>query len=114
MKVVIGFLIMVGCTVAANIYMKLGAMAPAEQRFFGIVDWKTAVGLGSFGLAGIIYAWILSYLPLNIAQSFMAAQFIAVILASALILAETIPIARWIGIILIFAGIVVVSLTNEF
>lgn len=41
----------------------------------------------------------------------MAAQFIAVILASAII--ETIPITRWIGIVLIFVGILVVSLTTE-
>lgn len=68
MKIIIGFIIMVGCTVAANICMKLGAMAPAEQRFLGLVHWKTVIGLGSFGLAGIIYAWILSYIPLNVAH----------------------------------------------
>jgi drug/metabolite transporter (DMT)-like permease len=62
----------------------------------------------------LIYAWILAFLPLNVAQSFTAAQFIAVILASAVFLSEPIPVARWLGIALIFVGILVVSLTEHF
>jgi drug/metabolite transporter (DMT)-like permease len=114
MKVFVGFVAMMGFTVAANILMKLGAIAPLEHRHFGLVDWKTAVGLGSFGAAGVIYAWILAYLPLNVAQSFMAVQFIAVIFASALILSEPIPMGRWLGILLIFVGIITVSMTSNF
>lgn len=114
MKVVMGFIVMICCTVAANIFMKLGAMAPMEERLFGIVNWRTVLGLGSFAAAGLIYAWILAFLPLNVAQSFMAAQFIAVIFASSLVLSEPIPPGRWLGIALIFIGILVVSATGTF
>jgi drug/metabolite transporter (DMT)-like permease len=114
MKVIVGFVMMIACTVAANIFMKLGAMTPTEQRFFGIIHWRTIVGLSSFGAAGLIYAWILAFLPLNVAQSFTAAQFIAVILASAVFLSEPIPVSRWLGIAFIFIGILVVSLTDHF
>jgi drug/metabolite transporter (DMT)-like permease len=112
MKVMTGFVVMICCTVAANIFMKLGAMSPTEERFFGLVDLRTVVGLASFGAGGIIYAWILTLLPLNVAQSFAAAQFVAVIFASAVFLSEPIPAQRWLGILLIFIGILVVSTTG--
>ena len=46
------------------------------------------------------------------AQAFAATQFIAVILASSLLLSEPIPFARWIGIGLIACGIAVVGTTT--
>ena len=56
---------------------------------------------------------VATFLPLNIAQSFAAIQFIAVILASTLVLSEPIAIPRWIGIALIAIGIVIVGLTAD-
>jgi drug/metabolite transporter (DMT)-like permease len=112
MKVTVAFVLMIMCTVSANVLMKLGAMSTVEQRIFGVVDWQTLVGLASFGIAGLIYAFILAFLPLNVAQSFMAAQFIAVILASAFFLSEPIPAGRWLGIAFIFLGILVVAATS--
>ena len=112
MKVLLGFTVMIGCTVAANLLMKMGAMTQIQQRLFGVVDWKTLVGLGSFAAAALIYARILAFLPLNIAQSFAAAQFVAVILASDIFLSEPIPAGRWLGIALISLGIIIVSVTG--
>jgi drug/metabolite transporter (DMT)-like permease len=111
MKVTVAFVLMIICTIGANVLMKLGAMSTGAHRVLGIVDWKTLVGLASFGAAGLIYAWILEFLPLNIAQSFMAAQFIAVILASSLLLSEPIPPGRWLGMACIFVGIIIVAAT---
>ena len=59
-------------------------------------------------MAGMIYSWVLRWMPLNVAQSFTSIQFVAVILASSVIL-EPITVGRWIGIALIGAGIAVVS-----
>jgi drug/metabolite transporter (DMT)-like permease len=52
-------------------------------------------------------------MPLNLAQSLASVQFVAIILASALVLAEPIPLPRLIGIVLILAGVVVASSTYE-
>jgi drug/metabolite transporter (DMT)-like permease len=112
MKVILGFIFMIGCTVAANLLLKLGAIAPHRERILSVANWKTIVGFIIFAFAGIIYSWILAYLPLNVAQSYTSAQFIAVILASALLLSEPISAAQWFGIILIFAGILVVSINR--
>ncbi len=103
-----GLVVMIACTVTANLLMKLGATTPAVERFFfGIVDWKMVVGIIAFACAALIYAALLETIPLNVVQSFAAAQFIAVIVASNQILAEPIPTVRWIGIALIAAGIFV-------
>jgi undecaprenyl phosphate-alpha-L-ara4N flippase subunit ArnE len=108
----LAFTLMIGCTVAANLFMKIGASVPSPQRLIaGLLDWRVVVGLVFFGCAGIIYAWLLRWVPLNLAQSFAAAQYVAVIIVSAYLLSEEISRARWIGIALIAAGIVLIGAT---
>jgi drug/metabolite transporter (DMT)-like permease len=109
MKVALGFILMITCTVVANLLMKAGAMAGPSGRILNAVHWKTLTGLAAFGCAGLIYAWVLKWLPLNVAQSFAAAQFVAVILASAIVFAEPISAPRWLGISLIALGIALVG-----
>ena len=114
MKTIIAVVAMISCTVAANLLLKVGAMVPASERiFFELVSWKMILGIFVFGCAALIYAWLLHWLPLNVVQSFAAAQFVAVILASAVVLSESIPLIRWIGILLITSGIVLVSFTSD-
>ena len=112
MKVAIILAVMISFTVAANLLLKQGAMVPAADRvFFGIYGWKSIFGFIAFAGAGLIYAVVLRWLPLNVAQSIASIQFVAVILASAIILSESIPVVRWLGIALITAGVRLVSLT---
>lgn len=114
MKTALGISGIVLCTIAANILLKIGAMQPAAERFvFGIVGWHGLAGFTFWGVAALLYAWVLQSLPLNVAQSLLAAQFIGVILASAFILAEPINAMRWMGMALIASGIVVVGLSTR-
>jgi len=112
MKTFLGFFIMIPCTVVANLLMKVGATTTPSRILLGLVSWATMAGLGVFGCAAFAYAWVLRWQPLNVAQAFAATQFIAVILASSLILSEPIPFTRWIGIGLIACGFVVVGTTT--
>ncbi len=115
MKIFIAFALMISCTVAANLMMKTGAMVPAHERIIlGILSWRSIIGLCIYAMAALIYAWLLQWLPLNVAQSIAAAQFIAVILASYLLLAESMSLGRWIGILLIATGILVVGFSTDF
>jgi undecaprenyl phosphate-alpha-L-ara4N flippase subunit ArnE len=84
-----------------------------ERAILGVCDWRTLLGFVFFGTSAVIYSGVLQWMPLNVAQSIAASQFIAVILASAVILAEPIPLVRLVGILLIVAGIVVVSLSDK-
>ncbi len=110
MKIVLLFTAMITCTVIGNLLLKLGADS-GNRMMFGLLSIKSVIGLLFFGASVVIYAWVLQNVALNIAQSFAACQFIAVILASSWILSEPISLYRWIGIGLISAGILVVGAT---
>lgn len=113
-KTLIGFSVLIACSVSANLLIKTDAIGAPEQRFLlGILGWKGLFGVMLFGSAFVVYAWLLQWVPLNIAQSFMAAQFIGVILAAAFLLGEPVSAARWLGMGLILAGIVVVGVTAD-
>jgi drug/metabolite transporter (DMT)-like permease len=100
---------MISLTVVANLLMKLGAADKHSVLLLRLVSWRTALGLGTFAGAAALYSMVLRILPLNVAQSFAAAQFIVVILASTIILGETIPAQRWLGIAMISGGIATVA-----
>jgi multidrug transporter EmrE-like cation transporter len=114
MYFVVSFALMIGCTVAANVLLKAGAMVPsAERAIGGVCDWRTLLGFAFFGASAVVYSGVLQSMPLNVAQSIAASQFVAVILASAIILAEPISLVRLTGIALITLGIIVVSFSNN-
>jgi drug/metabolite transporter (DMT)-like permease len=111
MRIFLAFVLMIAGTVAGNIFMKLGASVPlADRPLFGIVAWQSCAGVAVFAAAVIIYSILLQWMPLNVAQSFAALQFVAVIIASTWFLGEPISLLRWLGIGLIVAGIVAVGM----
>ena len=113
MKIFGTMIAMISCTVAANLLLKLGtARSAAESDPMSLVNWQILLGLASFGAAGLLYAVVLRWLPLNVAQSFAAAQFVAVIVAAAILLSEPISLGQWVGIGLIATGIFVVGVTT--
>lgn len=103
---------MVSCTVLANLFLKAGAHASHDRWLFGSVGTYTIVGAVFFASAFVFYTWVLKFIPLNLAMSLTAIQLIGVILASALVLGEPIPLMRWVGIALICGGIIVVGSTT--
>lgn len=111
MKTVLLFVGMVSFTVIANVFLKLGATSgqPAGHSLTHLLNWRVILGLLSFALAAGFYILILEWLPLNVAVSFAAAQYIAVILASAVILSEPVGFTQWIGIAFISIGIAVIG-----
>ena len=111
MKIVLTFIAMITFTVIANVLFKTGATSagPGQGELHHLLNWRIVLGLCSFGVAACFYILVLQWLPLNIAQSFAAAQFVAVIFASTLILSEPIGPAQWLGITLIALGIAIVG-----
>lgn len=112
MRIFLSFAAMITLTVLANLLMKTGAVMGRDgggEWWAQFLNWRLVGGFACFGLSAFIYIVLLRTLPLNVAQSFAAAQFIAVVLASALVLSEPIGPAQWIGITLITCGIAVVG-----
>jgi len=100
---------MILATVLGNILLRVGAGPEQSRWLLGVFGNTNLIGIASFGITLLIYSWLLRSIPLNVAQSLSAAQFIAVILASAFVLAEPISAARWFGIALIAGGILAVG-----
>src|SRR5215469_7837168 len=101
MKIAVALVLMISCTIIANLLLKIGAMSPPSGNFvFRNVAWQSFTGVAIFGVSLLIYTWILRSVPLNIAQAFAAFQFVGVILASAILLSEAIPPLRWVGLAL--------------
>ena len=99
-------------TVIANLLLKTGAMMGREaggEWWMQLANWRILAAFSSFAVAVLFYTWLLRTVPLNVAQSFTAAQFVFTILAAAAILGEPVGGVRWIGIALIAAGIAVVG-----
>jgi len=70
-------------------------------------------GMTAYVLALGMYLALLTRVPLNVATSIAALNFIAVLLASRLVLGEPIPPLRYVGFGCILLGIYVVSLTQR-
>lgn len=111
MKIFVAFVFMISFTVAANLLLKLGASTSGVSQDFlsRLLSWQVLAGLVFFAAAAGIYLLVLTWLPLNVAQSFAAAQFVAVILAARIFLSEPIDTAHWIGISFIALGIIIVG-----
>src|SRR5512135_1142912 len=111
MRVALAYVLMISLTVLANLLLKLGATEKGASGniLIDLLNWRVVGGLTSFALAAFIYVVVLSRVPLNVAQSFLSLQFVAVIIASALFLGEPIGPLRWLGIALIVSGILVVG-----
>ncbi|OAI44841.1 hypothetical protein AYO42_00570 [Rhizomicrobium sp. SCGC AG-212-E05] len=96
--------------VIANLFMKLGsnqvAAVPGGTNFLTL---PTFIGIAIFGASVILYAWVLKYLPLYLAQSMAALQFMGVIMTAAFFFSEPIIMRQWLGFALIVIGLAVVA-----
>jgi multidrug transporter EmrE-like cation transporter len=96
--------------VIANLFMKLGsnqaAAIPGSGNFLTL---PTFIGIAIFGASVLLYAWVLKYLPLYLAQSMAALQFVGVIMTAALFFGEPIIMRQWLGFALIMLGLAVVA-----
>lgn len=112
MKTALTVAAMITFTVIANLLLKTGAVSGREAGgawWEQLLDWRIAAAFGSFAVSVFFYTLVLRDVPLNVAQSFTAAQFVAIVLASALVLGEPITGIRWAGMALIACGIAIVG-----
>jgi drug/metabolite transporter (DMT)-like permease len=102
-------LFVVAGNVVGNVLIKVGATAPSgSANLFGLFGWQTAAGIACFGSSVLLYAWVLKYLPLHVAQAVVSLQFAGTVLAAAFLLGETITAQKWLGIVFIWIGLSIV------
>ena len=107
-------------TVAANLLQKkaVGSLGPVAGVSLAFLRRLLASpylwgGMGAYSLALCMYLVLLSRVPLNVATSITALNFVAVLLASRLVLGESIPALRYLGFACILAGLCIVSMTQQ-
>lgn len=111
MKIVLAYVGLITLTVIANLLLKTGAMAAAKspEGLLGFLNGYIVGGIAAFAGGALIYIVVLQWLPLNVAQSYASAQFVAVVLAAAIVLAEPIGALQWLGVAMIAGGIFLVG-----
>jgi len=67
------------------------------------------VGLACYGMGAIAWLIVLSRMDLSFAYPFLALNFVLITLASRFILGETVPSLRWLGVLVICFGVIIVA-----
>jgi drug/metabolite transporter (DMT)-like permease len=86
---------------------QLNALAPTILRV--ITTPLVLIGLGCYGMGAIAWLIVLSRLDLSVAYPFLALNFVFVTFASRFVLGESVPSLRWLGVLVICLGVLVVS-----
>jgi drug/metabolite transporter (DMT)-like permease len=70
-------------------------------------------GLVLFGLSAIVWLFALSRASLSFAYPFAALSYVLIVVFSVLVLHETVPALRWLGVAFIVTGIILVAQTSH-
>lgn len=114
-------LLSVASGVAGQTVIKLGVSQPgSSEAASGLISLVTMIlrspmvllGLVLYGIGALAWIAVLSRMDLSIAYPFLALNFVLVTVSSRLILGETVPFMRWMGIVVICVGILLVSRSN--
>ena len=107
--------------VAGQTVMKMGVSGPgAAEASTNIVSLVLLIlrsplvllGLFLYGMGALAWISVLSRLDLSLAYPFLALNFVLITLISRVFLGETVPTLRWLGILVIVGGILLVSRSN--
>ncbi|MCB0123355.1 MAG: hypothetical protein KDE58_13965 [Caldilineaceae bacterium] len=104
--------------VAGQTAIKLGVSQPSTEgtasSLFALVNliltspW-VLLGLTLYGIGAVAWIAVLARLDLSLAYPLLALNFVLITLSSRLILGETVPTMRWIGMFVICVGIIIVA-----
>jgi uncharacterized membrane protein len=89
----------------------VGSLSVIEAFFIYIKSGYFYLGTIFYGLSLVLWMKILSDTDLSYARPFAATGYILTALFAMMLLGETIPLMRWVGIFLIAAGVVLVAQT---
>lgn len=69
------------------------------------------IGLFLFGISAIFWLVVLSRVPLSVAYPFVGLSYILIVAFSHFVLDEGVPLLRWVGVVVVATGIVIVGLS---
>lgn len=78
-----------------------------------ITNWKIVLGLALYFLSAVVWTYLLTKLELSYVQPILALTYVVTPILAMIFIGEKVPIARWIGIIIIIFGVYIVSRTSS-
>jgi len=108
-------ILIVVITASGNFILKIGASKPSWFSFVWMPPINAHFILGAFlfGVSLIIYMFLLKDLPLFVAQSLIALQYVAIMLIARFALDEKMSSSDLVGMALIVGGILLVAHRGE-
>lgn len=93
-------------------YVRADQMRHPIDLAWNIIKTPQVVfGLGLFVLSAVSWLLVLSRVPLSVAYPFVGLTYVLTTLFSRFVLRESVPYTRWLGVLLILAGIIIVGKT---
>lgn len=100
---------------AGQVLLKL-AMSKLPDRFYWtwayfkvvLTDWWLLACGVSFGMATILWLYILKNFPFSQAYPLTALSYIFGMIAAIVVFGEVVPASRWIGVVLIVGGCILI------
>ena len=100
---------------SASVLVKMAMMPPRKfpsltDPIGALTNWPFWLGLGLYGAAFLLYAAALARLPLNVAHPVLTAGAVATVaLLSVVIFRESFPWTTGAGILLVIAGVALIT-----
>jgi small multidrug resistance pump len=100
---------------SASVLIKIAMMPPRKfpslsEPMSALNNWPFWLGLGLYGVAFLLYAAALARLPLNVAHPVLTAGAVATVaLCSVLIFREPFHWTTAVGIVLVIAGVALIT-----
>lgn len=105
----------IAANASASVLVKIAMMPPRKfpspgDPLAALMNWPFWLGLGLYGAAFLLYAAALARLPLNVAHPILTTGAVAVVaLISALVFREPFHWTIIAGILLVIAGVVLIT-----
>ena len=105
----------IACNASASVLVKMAMMPPRKfpslsEPMAALSNWPFWLGLGLYGAAFLLYAAALARLPLNVAHPVLTAGAVATVaLCSVLIFREPFYWTTATGIVLVIAGVALIT-----
>ncbi len=91
-----------------QILFKLGAPSFALDASL-LHNWHLILGIALYGIAMVLFIYMLKFANVSIVYPIIATSYIWVSLFAAMLLGEPFPLYKWSGVIMIIAGIAVIT-----
>lgn len=120
LKSAIMLLVSISLGVAGQFFMKLGVTRVGDlQSLISISLWRFTsailasplilLGFLAYGISTAFWLLVLSRVELSLAYPMLSLGYIGILLVSALFLGEKVTALRWLGTILIVAGVILTA-----